>query len=51
MDEIVSGFFGNSKSILPLAERTKALGQHCLAVNAINGQDFIFKAVGQDRID
>lgn len=51
MNEIVSSFFGNSEAILPLAKRTKALGQHCLTVNAIDGQDFIFKTVGQNRID
>jgi len=37
MDEIVSSFFGNSESILPLAERTKALGKYSLAVDAIDG--------------
>lgn len=51
MDEIVARLFGHSETIFPLAKRSKTFRQNSLAVNAVDGQDFIIVTVGQNRID
>ena len=51
MYKIITGFFSNSKSILPLTERSETFGENRLAVNAIDWQDFIVMAVREDWID
>lgn len=51
MNEIVTGFFGNSESILPLAEWTQTFGEDRLAMNTVNWQDLVLIAVGENGID
>lgn len=51
MNEIVTRFFGNPETILPLAEGSQTFGEDRLAVNTINWQDFVVIAVGEDGID